>query len=172
MFVLLKRRRQITFFLLVWTCVFALLRGDLSHAAEVEGNWLARNPSGGSVFLSFGDADDFFIEDETSWIQGAYTSRSDSDSAQLDLYIQDGSNGEDVGKTISYRYDVHDNLLTLSGTDQGGNDAPTILGSVNQAGSSAFIGINTDANHENDEDDDDTNWNVYASCFVMSSMAE
>ena len=172
MIVLLKRGRQITFFLLVWTFVFALLLGTLSHATEIAGSWLAKSPSDGSIFLSFGDENVFFLEDETSWVQGTYTRQSDSATGQLDLYIQDGSTAEDVGKRISYFYDIHDSLLTLSGTDQGGNGTPIILESMNQAGSSAFIGINTDASHENDEDDDDTNWNVYASCFVMSIVAE
>ncbi len=157
---------------MAWTTLIVLLFGTLSHATEIAGNWLAKKPSDGSVFLSFGEANDFIIEDETSWIQGTYTSQSDSATGQLNLYIQDGSNSDDVGKSITYAYGIQDNLLTLSGTDQGGNDAPTILASVNQAGSSAFIGINTDPNHENDEGDDDTNWNVYASCFVMSIMAE
>ena len=122
--------------------------------------------------MSFGDANDFFIEDETAWIQGTYTSQSDAATGQLNLYIQDGSNSDDVGKTMTYAYGIQNNLLTLSGSDQGGNIPTTILASVNQAGSSAFIGINTDPNHENDKDDDDTNWYVYASCFVMSIMAE
>lgn len=159
-------------YFMAWTFLIVLLSGTLSHATEIAGNWLAKNASGGSVFLSFGDADDFFIEDETSWIQGTYTRQSDSATGQLDLYIQDGSNGEDVGKTISYFYDIHDNLLTLTGTDPGESDNPVTLESVNQAGSSAFIGINTDPPDENDEDKDDTNWNLYASCFVMSMMAE
>ena len=161
-----------TFFLLVWAFVFAMLIGTLSHAMEIAGDWLAKNPSDGSVFLSFGDANDFFIEDETSWIQGTYTSQPDAVSGQLHLYIQDGSNRDDVGKTISYAYDIQDNLLTLSGTDQGENTPPTMLAAVHQAGRSAFIGINTDANHENKKDDDDTNWYVYASCFVMSIITE
>ena len=172
MIVFLERKRQMTFFLLVWTFVFTLLLGTLSQATEIAGDWLAKNPSGSSVRLSFGDNDDFYIEDETSWIQGTYTRQPDSANGQLDLYIQDGSNGDNVGKTITYAYDIQDNLLTLYGTDPNGNNEPTILGSVNQAGSSAFIGINTDTNHENDGDDDDTNWNVYASCFVMSIVPE
>jgi hypothetical protein len=162
---------MMTYFM-AWTIFIVLLSGTLSHAADIAGIWLARNPSDGSVFLYFGDADDFFIDAETSWIQGTYTRQSDATTGQLNLYIQDGSNSDDVGKTITYAYGIQDNLLTLYGTDQGENNAPTLLASVDQVGSSAFIGINTDANHENDKDDNDTNWYVYASCFVMSIMDE
>jgi hypothetical protein len=160
---------------MAWTFLVVLLSGTLSHATEITGNWLVKNPSGDSVFLSFGDTDDFFIEDETSWIQGTYVIQSDAFPGQLDLYIQDGVNGEDIGKTVRCLYHVHDNLLTLTGTDQGETNPPTTLEAVNPSGSTVFIGINTDPpdkDDENDEDKDDYNWNVYASCFVMSSKAE
>lgn len=155
---------------LAWTCFIVLLPGSLSHATEIAGDWLNKNPSGDSVFLSFGDVGDFLIEDKTSWIQGSYTIQPDPVPGTLDLYIQDGSKDEDIGKITRYYYHIHDNLLTLSGTDQGGTDPPTILEALNPAGSSSFIGINTDPDDEKDEDD--YTWNVYASCFVMSLLGE
>ena len=161
-------------FLTVWTIAIVLLSAPLSHAAEIAGHWLTKNQTGNDVYFFFEPEGDFFIEDETSWIQGTYTIQPDSVRGQLDLYIQDGSTVEDVGKTVCYLYDIHDNLLKLSEKDPGGTDHLTTLEVVHPAGSSAFIGINTDPSHEDNEDneDDDTTWNVYASCFVMSSMAE
>ena len=153
-------------FLLVWTLGAILLSAPFSHAAEIAGHWLSKNQTGNNVYFFFGPEDDFFIEDETSWIQGTYTIQPDSVPGQLDLYIQDGSTVEDVGKTVRYLYDIHNNLLKLSETDQGGADHPTTLEVVHPAGSSAFIGINTDPSDEEDEDDD-TTWNAYATCFIM-----
>ena len=152
-------------FLIVWTISFVLLSEPLSHAAEIVGHWLNKNQADNNVYFFFGPEDDFFIEDETSWIQGTYTIEPDSIPGQLDLFIKDGSNIEDIGKTVRYLYDIHDNLLTLSGTDQGRTDRPTTLEVADPAGSFVFIGINTDPSDEDDEDDD-TIWNVYASCFI------
>jgi hypothetical protein len=171
LFVLVKCERQIKFILLVWTFVFALQHGALSHATEIAGDWQAEDHAGKRLFYAFETDHTFFIESETSWFQGTYNMDPEAIPGLLDLYVQDGSNGEDVGKTITYVYDIHDHLLTLSRTDPGGNEPPIMLASVNQAGSSAFIGVNTDPPHENDKDDNDTNWYVYASCFVMSVMS-
>ncbi len=153
-------------FLIVWTIAIVLLSGPLSHAAEIVGHWLEKNQAGNTIYFFFGPEDDFFIEDEASWIQGTYTIEPDATPGQLDLFIQDGSHVEDVGKTVRYLYDIDDDLLTLSGTDQGRTHHPTTLEVANPAGNSVFIGINTDPSDEDDEDDDIT-WNVYASCFVM-----
>jgi hypothetical protein len=174
LFVLLKRERQMTFFLLVWTFVFALLLGALSHAAEIAGDWQAEDHAGKRLFYYFGTDHTFFFEDDASWIQGTYTTEPDASSGQVDLFIQDGSHVEDVGKSVRYIYDIHDNLLTLSGTDQGQTQQPTTLEGVNPVGNAVFIGINTDSSDEDEDEDedDDITWNVYASCFVMSSMAE
>jgi hypothetical protein len=158
-------------FLMAWTIAIILLSGPLTHAAEIVGHWLNKNQAGNNIYFFFGPEDDFFIEDEVSWIQGTYTIEPDSTPGQLDLFIQDGSNVEDVGKAVRYLYDIDDDLLTLSGTDPGGTDRLTTLEVADPAGSFVFIGINTDPSDEDDEDDDIT-WNVYASCFVMSSMAE
>ena len=162
-------------FLIGWTIVIVLLPGPLSHAVEIVGHWVDKNQAGNNVYFVFGPEDEFYVEDETSWIQGTYTIEPDSVPGQLNLYIQEGSNIEDVGKAIRYRYHIQDNYLTLTGANPGGTDHPTTLEALNPAGSTAFIGINTDPSDkvdENDEDKDDYNWAVYASCFVMSSMTE
>jgi len=151
-------------FLIVWAMAIVLLSAPLSHAAEITGHWLTKNQTGNDVYFFFEPEGDFFIEDETSWIQGTYTIQPDSVPGQLDLYIQDGSTFEDVGKTVRYLYDIHDNLLELSEKDYSGTDHPTTLEGVHPAGSSGFVGINTDP--YDDEEEEDTTWNVYASCFI------
>ena len=167
-------KNRIMLFLIPWTFAMVILSGTLSLATDIAGNWQSTDQTDtGVVLFFFGSEDDFFIEDDTSWIQGSYIIQPDSVPGQVDLYIQDGSNDADIGKTIRYRYHVHDDLLTLFETDQGDIDRPTTLEAMNPAGSSAFIGINTDPPDEDDEKDkDDTNWNFYATCFVMSSMTE
>jgi hypothetical protein len=167
LFVLIKRERPMTFFRLVWPFIFVLLVGALAHATEIAGDWQAEDRAGKRLFYYFETDHTFFFEDETSWFQGTYSIEPDSVPGQLALYIQDGSHGEDAGKTVRYRYDIHDNLLTLTGMDQDETDRPTTLEVVDPAGSAVFIGINTGPSDKDDEDDeDDYNWNVYASCFI------
>ena len=163
---MIMHKNRTPLFLIAGTLAILMLPATLSHAIDITGNWQAADLTDNGALLFFlGPAGDFFIEDETSWIQGTYTIQPDSVPGQLDLYIQDGSTVEDVGKTVRYLYDIHDNLLKLSETDQGETDHPTTLEVLHPAGSSAFIGINTDPSDEDDEDDD-TTWNVYASCFI------
>ena len=160
-----------TFFLLVWTFVFVLLLGALSHATEIAGDWQAEDHAGKRLFYYFGTDHTFFFEGDASWIQGTYTTEPDAASGQVDLFIQDGSHVEDVGRSVRYVYDIHDNLLTLSVTDQDRTHQSTTLEGANPVGNTVFIGINTDPPDEDDKEDEPV-WNIYASCFVMSSMAE
>lgn len=156
-------------FLIVWAMAIVLLSAPLSYAAEIVGHWVTKNQTDNNVYFFFGPEDDFFIESETSWIQGTYIVQPDSVPGQLDLYVQDGSNVEDVGKEARYGYDIHDNLLTLSGTVHDGTDRLSTLEVEATAGRDVFTGINTDPpdeDDENNEDVQDDDWVVYASCFV------
>ena len=156
-------------FLLVGTFGTILMSAPLSRVSEIVGYWETKNQAGNDVTFFFGSEDDFFIENETSWIQGTYATPLDADPRQLDLFIQDGSNVEDIGKEVRYRYDIYDNLLTLSGTTDDGTDRPTPLDVENPAGSFVIIGVNTDLpdeDFEDHEDNKDGDWVVYANCFV------
>jgi len=156
-------------FLLVGTFGTILMSVPLSCATEIVGHWETKDQTGNNIYFFFGSEDDFFIENETSWIQGTYIVQPDSFPGQLDLYIQDGSNTEDIGKKALCTYDIHDNLLTLSGTVHDGTAPPSILDVGDPACRNVFIGINTDPDdkdHENDENTQDGDWVVYANCFV------
>ena len=156
-------------FLLVWTLGTILLPASSSHAAEIVGHWVTKSQTDNDINFFFESEGDFFIENETSWIQGTYIDESDSVTGQLDLYVQDGSNVEDIGKEARYDYDIHDNLLTLSETAHDGTDLPSTLDMGDPTGRYVVIGINTDPTdeyNENDKDDQDNDWVVYANCFV------
>ncbi len=156
-------------FLLVWTLGTILLPASSSHAAEIVGHWVTKSQTDNDINFFFESEGDFFIENETSWIQGIYIDESDSVTGQLDLYVQDGSNVEDIGKEARYDYDIHDSLLTLSETVHDGTDLPSTLDMGDQKGRYVVIGINTDPTdeyNENDKDDQDNDWVVYANCFV------
>ena len=165
--IMTKRKQRTLLFLNVLTLAIAILSGTVSHAAGITGNWRVTNLTGDrAILFCFGSDDDFFIEDETSWIQGTYSIQTDSTPGQLDLYIQDGSNAEDVGKTVRYRYDMYDHFLTIYGTNPGRTDRSTTIAGAGTAGNAIFIGVNTDPPEDEDDDDDDAKWNLYASCFI------
>jgi len=145
--------------LAVWALGIILLAVPFSHAEGIEGHWLADNPSGNSVIFNFGPEYAFYMEDGASWVQGTYTIRPDTMPKQLDLYIEKGSDVEDVGKEVHYHYNVDVNLLTLSATGH-----PTALDVANPSDRYVFIGYNLDSS--DDDDDDDSNFSIYASCFV------
>ena len=150
-------------FLIVWALAIVLLSAPFSHADEIEGHWLADNPSGNSVIFYFGPEYAFYMEDGLSWVQGTYTIRPGTIPKQLNLGITDGSNVEDVGKDIHYHYNVDANLLTLSTPKH-----PTVLHMENSSDRYVFIGVNLDSSDE--DDDDDSNFSIYASCFVGGLM--
>jgi hypothetical protein len=145
--------------LTVWALGTILLSASYCFANEIEGHWLADDPSGNSVIFYFGPESAFYMEDGSSWIQGTYTIRPDTIPKQLDLQIEDGSDVEDVGKEVRYHYNVDVNLLTLSTPEH-----PTALDMENSSDRYVFIGINLDSSDE--DDDDDSNFSIYASCFV------
>ena len=145
---------------MVWVFVVVLLPGRLSHATEIEGHWLAENPSGNSVLFYFGPESAFYMEDGSSWIQGTYTTQSNTMPRQLNLYIEEGSDVEDIGKQISYHYNFDAHLIVLTSTDQ-----ITPLDVESPSNRYFFIGYNLDSS---DDDDDDSEFTFYASCFASS----
>jgi hypothetical protein len=162
-----RQDEPMPFFFVVMTLTIVMLSVTVSHAADITGNWRGTNLTDDrAILFCFGPSNDFYIEDEISWIQGVYSSKPDSVPGQLELFVQDGSNAQDVGKTFRYRYDMSDHFLTLYGTDPGNGDRPTTLAVANTAGNAIFIGVNTDPEDDEDDDDDDVKWNLYASCFV------
>jgi len=99
------------------------------------------------------------MEDGLSWIQGTYTIQPDTIPTQLDLHIEDGSDGKNVSKTICYHYNLDADLLTITPTEQ-----PTALNVQSPSERYVFIGYNMDSS--DDDDDDDGEVTFYASCFV------
>jgi len=70
---------------------------------------------------------------------------------------------------VYFFFGPEDDLLTLSGTVHDGTDRSSTLDIEVTAGRDVFTGINTDQPDENDENNDDVqddDWVVYASCFV------
>jgi len=146
-------------FLAVWALGIVMLTAPFSHAGGVAGHWLEENPSGSSVLFFFGPGYTFYMEDGASWVQGTYTIKADTTPKQLELHIEDGSDGEDVSEEIRYHYNVDENLLTLTPTGH-----PTALDAGSSSSRSVFIGYNLDSS--DDDDDDDGEFSFYASCFV------
>jgi hypothetical protein len=65
-----------------------------------------------------------------------------------------------VGRELRYRYDIHDNSLILSVIDATGP-----FEGQDSSDRYVYIGINLDSSDE-DDDEDDSNFSLYASCFV------
>lgn len=164
--------KRTALFLIVMALAVVMLPASAAHGTDIAGSWqLTSLTDNRAILFYFGSEGDFFVEDETSWIQGTYTIQPDTVPGTLDLYVQEGYNAEDAGKVIRYRYEIHDSLLTLSDTEQEA-DRPSILDMTDQNGRSGFIVVNTDTYDEDEENDDDANWRFYASCFLMSVMTE
>jgi len=156
-------------FLIVWVFAIVPLSPSLSHAGKIVGHWETESRTGNDIYFFFGSEGDFFIENKTSWIQGTYIVETDSVPGQVDLYVQDGSNVEDIGKKAHYGYNIHDNILTLSGTPYEKGDRLSTLDTADPSGSFVYIGINDDPRDEDDDkdiNDQDNDWVVYANCFV------
>ena len=151
-----KRKPRITHFLWPWILVIVALSVPFSQATEIDGCWQAED---GGILFFFGPGNTFFVENETSWFQGSYTIRPDTFPGQLDLYIEDGSHGEDPDGKVCYLYDIEDNFLTLTATDPS-----AAFAAKNPSGRYVTIGINLDSSDE--DDDDDSNFSLQASCFV------
>jgi hypothetical protein len=145
--------------LTIWALGTILLSASYCFAEGIEGHWLAETPSGSSVIFGFGPEYAFYMEDGSSWIQGTYTTQSNTMPRQLNLYIEEGSDVEEIGKQISYHYNIDANLLTLTTTENS-----TALNVDNSSEGHVFIGVNLDSYDE--DDDDGSHLVIYASCFI------
>ncbi len=136
--------------------------GIAAGSTELEGNWRTiRHDGVEAAYLSFGADRSFFIDGASNWYSGSFKLEADDEPSHLILDVEDGSEIERIGKQFVFLYELDEETLTVDVSQSSG-----ILEHQGPNARSVYVAINYDS----DEDDDDEEFSLYASCFIETSL--